>query len=446
MMKLIDTMKAIHVVAAVLAAGLVLALGACTDNPVGGDRSFDDPLELTGVRWQDPDSSGAPEELSPGDLIALEGQNMDAVASVYFNGIEASFNPALASETHLVVSVPSDLPFGELDPDSEDFNTIRVENNSSSAQLDFPVLPPEPDLQEMSNEYADPGEEVTVRGNYLYLVESVTLPDGTTISGDQVEATTDGTEAVFTIPASATPEEGAIEYTTSSGTGVSPPSFVFRDNRGMLFNMDDHADWQFWNAMQSTSSENQDLISEFRPGAEGEFVIMRGDGPIQGGGNNEWWTANRTINLNSQQWVAPENLDESPENFAVKFELNIRQEWAAGSILIYLIETASPDTYETGYAYRVKPWEQQDGSVSAVSWDGWRTITVPLSDFQDAYGTGSTTTSLTELLGDDGAVGPGGPDDNPTSFRLVNFSDATIPAGQAFAVDNIRVVRIAEPN
>lgn len=164
-----------------------------------------------------------------------------------------------------------------------------------------------------------------------------------------------------------------------------------------------------------------------------------------GVGQSGWWNANRVINLNNQQWIAPENLDEPPGNFALKFELNIRQEWAAGSLLVYLIETADPNSYSTGYAYRLKPWEQEDGSVSPVSWDGWRTITIPMSQFMSSYGTGATASSLVTLLGEDGAVGEGGPDNNATSFRLVNYSDNAVAAEQAFALDNIRVVRIAEP-
>lgn len=445
-----------------LAASLIVASAAfvlvsCDGISSGtGDAagSYDEPLEITGVQYQDADSVDAsgnplrPDTLAPGDRIALEGQNMNSVAQVSFLGFEASHNGALASEDNLIVSIPGDLPFGELDVAALDsLDAIHVENQSSEAAYnDVPVLPGDPELNGISNEYADPGEEVTITGNALYLVESVTFPDGTTVSGEEVEATTDGEEAVFTVPSGVTKEEGPVVYTTSGGTGESSPSFLFHDTRGMLLNMDDYTSWGGWSAMASGDAGSE-LRADFDPGAEGGYLIMKGDGEIPGS-NTEWWTGNRTIQLNDQQWAAPENLDEGPENFVVKFELNVRQEWEAGSVQLYLLNTASPENYGTGYAYRLQPWLQSDGSVSTVSWEGWRTISIPLSDFTDAAGSkdGATPSNLGELLEEDGTVGSGGPDGNPTAFRLVNYSERVMPADQAFAIDNLRVVPVAGAN
>lgn len=447
-MSFFDTNQSLGVATSLLVATVALALVSCDSVSSGSGSTIGDleaSLEITGIQYQNADSVDAdgnpmrPDTLSPGDRIAIQGRNMNSVGTVYFLGYEASYNPALASEDNLIVSVPGDLPFGELSVAALDsLDAIRVTNNASEASYnEVPVLPPAPVLESMNNEYANPGEEVTVTGSFLYLAESVTLPDGTTIPGEQIESAPDGSEATFTIPQSASPQEGPISFETSSGADESP--FLYRDQRGLLLNFDDYSSWQGWNAVVATSSN-----SEFSAGADGSFAVMRGDGEIPTQ-DNAWYNANRAINLNNQEWVAPENLDEPPSNFAVKFELNIQQEWASGSILIYLIETAT-DSYSTGYAYRVKPWLQSDGSVSAVNWRGWRTITVPLSQFRDPYGDredGSTPSSLTDLLGDDGVAGSGGPDGNPPSFRLVNYSESVMPPGQAFAVDNIRVVRIA---
>ncbi len=446
-MQFFDTKRALGAVTSLLMATVALALVSCDGLSGGtGDTIGDlnESLSISGVQLH-PDSAMSdlpqPDTLNPGDRIAIEGNNMNSVASVYFLGYEADFNPALSSENHMVVTVPSDLPFGELSVAGLDtLDAIRVENNASQASYnEVPVLPGPPTLESMSNEYADPGEEVTITGSALYLVESVTLPDGTTIPGEEVEATTDGGGATFTIPAGASTEAGPITYATASGNDESAPLFMYRDDRGMLLNWGDHSSWQGWNAVVATSSD-----SAFSSGAEGSFAILQGDGEIPVG-DNAWYGANQSINLNNQVWVDPANLGESPENFAVKFELNIAEEWSTGNILIHLIETS--DGYQSGYGYRVQPWLQDDGSVQAVNWQGWRTITAPLSEFTDGYGDpeGSTAPSLTALLGEDGVAGNGGPDGNPPSFRLNNIGgNGPIPPSQAFAVDNIRVVRIAE--
>ncbi len=440
------------VATSLLVVAVALALVSCdglsgeSGNPT---QDLNESLSISGVQYQNADSVDAngnpivPDTLSPGDRIAIQGSNMNSVANVYFLGYEADFNSALASENYLIATIPGDLPFGELTPaevEGDSLPEIQVTNNASEARYDeAPVRPPAPELASMSNEYADPGEQVTVFGNFLYLAQSVTLPDGTTIPSEEIDATPDGGEATFTIPSSAAPQAGPITFTTASGTANSGLAFRYRESRGMLLNFDDQSNWAGWGATVATSAD-----SDFGSGAEGSFAILGGQGEIAVG-DNSWYNGSQAINLSNQEWVAPENLNESPENFAVKFELNIQEEWNTGNIIIHIHETT--ENYQSGYGYRVQPWRQSDGSVQAVSWQGWRTFTVPLSEFTDGYGDpeGSAVPDLTTLLGEDGSAGPGGPDNNPSSFRLNNIGgNAPIPASQAFAVDNIRVVRISE--
>lgn len=437
-MRTFGTRGIFHFTTVLLMAAIAVTLVSCSDSTISGD-DFDAPLELTGVRYQSPDSSEAPDEIGPGDLVALEGQNMHAVARVYFNGVEASFNPALASKEHLVVTVPSDLPFGEMDPDDDTFNTIRVENESSEAELDFPVLPPAPQLQGMSNEYADPGEEVTITGQYLYLAEAITLPDGTTIPRDDITSEADGSAATFTIPSDASKTEGDIEMETASGSGVSTPAFAFHDSRGMICNFDDVDNWEYWSAMHPYDDgyDYETPASYFDgTGAEGVFTIITPDGDDIGSPNTSWWDPFRSINLaQGMEWVDPEHLDDPLENFAVKFELAIEGTWSTGTLLL---RTENEDGWT--YSARYEPWNAEDG-VEPVAYEGWRTVVVPLDQFRtydELDGTGNRPSSLSELLPDGVAPYPG--------IMLINdIEDAPpIPEDLTFAVDNIRVVRIAE--
>lgn len=450
-MRFFATTTALRRIVVPVVAVLALSLVSCSDSTVG-TGGFDGPLELTGVRWQSPDSTGTPDELNPGDRVALEGTNMDAVARVYFNGVEADFNPALASESYLVVSVPGDLPFGELDPNAEDFNTIRVANNSSEAQLDFPVLPPPPELREMSNEHAFPGEEVTLYGQFLYLIESITVPDGVTISGDEVDAAADGSSVTFTLPPSvSTAANGTISITTAAGSDDSDPAFLFHGYRGVLLDMLNGGgpaaepvhggpqieQWDWWAAIHPYSGDvYMANAQDHTTGAEGDFVIVQQGASRDaiGEDNGAWWGNHRSINLTNSEWVAPENLGESSGNFAVKFEMAIEGEWTTGTFLILL--------NETNYAARVEPWRNEQGANTPISYDGWRTYTVPLSEFAANGGSGGTTNNLETLLGSDGVAGYGA-DGNAPAFRFVNDTPGALPAGVSFAIDKIRVTRIA---
>jgi len=430
---------------ALLVMAISVALVSCQDSTIsGGD--FDEPLALTGVRYQSPDSTEAPQEINPGDMIALEGQNMNSVAHVYFNGFEAGFNPALASESHLVVTVPSNLPFGEMDPESETFNTIQVNNSSSEATMEFPVLPPAPEITGMSNEHAQPGTEVTLTGRFLYLIESITFPDGTTVNGDDTEAAADGSEVTFTVPGSVSIEEvtaaadGAISVTTVAGTGSSAPAAVFHDYRGMILDIESVQQWSWWSAMHpyDGSYDYQTPASNFRDGAEGEFIIVQ---PTQqlAEGDNAWWTSYRSINLTGDaEWVAPENLNEPAGNFALQFEMGIEGEWSAGTFQILLPET--------NHAFLYEPWRGgENSSNTTVSYDGWRTVTIPLSEFRTDAGSGNVASNLTALLGEDGVANTSANGDLP-GFRFVNNINppGPVPADLIFAFDRIRVVRIAE--
>lgn len=427
-MENLNDSKLFNFLAGLVAVVIALTQVACDDSSTISSGSFDEPLTLTGVRYQSPDSADAPEEVHPGDLLALEGQNMNAVARVYFNGVEASFNPALTSEDYLIATVPPDLPFGTLDPEEETFNTIRVENESSQSEIDFSVLPPAPQLGEMSNEYADPGEEVTIRGQYLYLIDAITLSDGTTISGDDVEAEADGSAVTFSIPPGTSLEEGPVSITTVGGSGNSAPAFSFHDRRGMICNFDDAQNWEWWNATFTSDASNY-------PGAEGNFAVMTSGASGIAGGDVAWYNDVRSVNLTQgMQWVDPDNLDEPPENFAVKFELAIDGTWNRGTLLL---RAENEDGWT--HSARYEPWRTEDG-VEPVDYEGWRTVTVPLSEFRtwgnDQDGGGNQPSSLSELLPNGTAPYPG--------IMLINDTDIDMPANVSFAVDNIRVVRTAE--
>jgi hypothetical protein len=444
--------KGLHFVATVVLAAIAMVLISCQDNSVGGD--YTKSLELTGVEYQSPDSSGTPDELRPGDRIVLKGQNMNSIANLYFLGFEAEFNPALASEENLVVTVPSDLPFGELNLEELDsLPSIRVTNQSSEATYsDLPVLPRAPDLQEMSNEHAEPGSEVTLYGQYLYLVEEIVLPGEVALGRDDVEYEPDGSSITFTLPEGVdTSINGNISITTVAGTADSDPAFLFHGYRNVLLDMLNGSGpiaepvhggpqiekWDYWAAIHPYSGDiYQDSGEDHVEGAEGDFVIVEQAGRDEiGSENNAWYNSYRSINLTNSEWVSPENLNESAGNFAVKFEMAIHGEWSTGTFQILLPET--------NYAARVEPWRNEDGSNTPVSYEGWRTFTVPLDEFGEDGGSGGSTNDLQALLGSDG-VANYGPEGNAPSFRFINDTEGALPAGVSFAIDKVRVTRIAE--
>jgi hypothetical protein len=138
-----------------------------------------------------------------------------------------------------------------------------------------------------------------------------------------------------------------------------------------------------------------------------------------------WWNGGRSINTNSAQWVPSANLSDPVSNYALKFEIYVKQPWVTGSF--YIVKD-----YSWTYVALYTPWKQADGTSAKFTTSGWQTVTIPLDQFKTNNGTGSAVTSLSTLLGS----GAGGID-----IMFVNDTNTAVDQFDA-AVDNIRVEKI----
>jgi len=451
-MRFFEKTKVQHSLAVLLALGLVLSVSACSDDAVVGN--FDQPLEITSVQYQSPDSAEVDptlDEVSPGDRIALIGENMNSVANVFFAGFEAEFNSGLASEGALVVSIPSDLPFGEITADSlgegSPIPFFRVTNEASEATFnETQITPPVPSLEGMDNEHANPGDEVRLRGQFLYLLESITLPGGVTLGPNDVETADDGSWVEFTLPQSVNTEQnGSISISTNSGTDTAAPEFQFHGLRGEVIVDLQSGDpiapvrhdgqierWSWWAAAHPFGDGYDAASSGHADGAEGDIiVIQQEDRQAIDSGDNQWFNSFRSAQLGTNQWVNPDSLDLSPGNFAVKFEMSLTGEWNTGTLQVLLPET--------NFAARYEPWRNEDGANTPVSFDGWRTVTIPLSEFASDGGEGQAATSLQQLFGSDGVANAG---NNPPGIRFINDTPGAVPSGFSFGIDHIRIEQV----
>lgn len=424
-MKIFNRRKIASFVTATALAAMVLVQLSCEDNSLNaGD--YDAPISLSGVRYASPDSAEEVTQIGPGDVVALNGTNMDAVAHVYFNGYEATFNPTLTTKDHLVVTVPSDMPFGEMEPDAYYMNTIKITNSTSKDSLEFQVQPPAPKVSGISNEYAAPGDLITITGQYLYLVTDVTFPGDIAADLSTVNSAADGTWMKVEVPDGAT-TEGDIIVTSTAGPSPASVSAEFLQTEGMICNFDDLQNWEWWSAQSTSDATNF-------PGARGNFALMSTGGGEISSGDNSWWNAGRSINLSQgMQWIDPADVGEALGNFAIKFELAINGTWNTGTLLMR--------TENSTYTYRARyePWRTSNGVVP-VEYEGWRTVTIPFNMFktfgEGVDGGGTTVPNLAAILPNGQAPYPG--------IMLYNDLEGVIPVDLQFGIDNIRVVRIAE--
>lgn len=164
------------------------------------------------------------------EVVCILGENLKSVHDVLFNDQKAILNTSFITNNTLLVQVPKTMPVVETD------KIYLITAAKDTVTFDFKVLPPAPTVREMSFEYAEPGEEVTIFGNYFYqkaekiVVEFPGADPVTNIADSKVTMTA----LTVTVPEGAQP--GKVKVTTASGTSAS--DFFYKDNRGLLFDFD----------------------------------------------------------------------------------------------------------------------------------------------------------------------------------------------------------------
>lgn len=381
---------------------LMLLQVACTDNSVSTQIDISGTPHINGVRYVSPDSSRNISEIGPGAVVALMGKNMDATTQVYFNGIEASFNPVMVTDSTLIVTVPSDLPFGSLDPNSEVMNTIRVANDNGESVLDFKVVPPTPQISSISNEFARDGRQLTITGQYLYLIESITFPGGA--EATDFQATNDGTSLTVTVP-SGSGTDGYITITTPGGTSAQQPSAQFRATSNVFYNFDDKNGFTPWGPEPVVTDSYAPI-----PALSGSYLHWHEESIPVG----TWWVQNLATPSDGAQLAWPDEISgsESLSNLVLEFELYVAKGINSGRIQFQL---AGKDHYWT-------PWLEGD-TRSTFTTDGWTTIRIPLSEYTD---TGLST--YADIKG------------KALNLFYTNGTGVTVPLVD-FGWDNFRVVR-----
>ena len=158
------------------------------------------------------------------EVLCVVGSNLCSVHEVYFNDQAAILNTSFITDHTLVVAIPSTAA-------TEKTDKIYFKTASGDVvTYDFKVLPPAPKVNSMSNEWAKPGETVTLSGRYFIEVTGVQLP-----GAEVTDFTVNSVESItFTVPEGANP--GPVEVYTASGSGRS--SFQYMDSRNMLFDWD----------------------------------------------------------------------------------------------------------------------------------------------------------------------------------------------------------------
>ncbi|MBO6059549.1 MAG: hypothetical protein J6P67_05355, partial [Bacteroidaceae bacterium] len=93
--------------------------------------------------------------------ICIVGENLRSVTGLLFNDQQAVLNTSYMTDNTLIVTVPNEIPGTVTD------KIYLATNNNDTVAYDFHVIIPGPIVASMSNEWAAPGEDVTIIGDYF---------------------------------------------------------------------------------------------------------------------------------------------------------------------------------------------------------------------------------------------------------------------------------------
>ena len=395
------------------------------------------------------------DKASLSSIICLVGNNLTSIKELYFNDQKAQLNTSYMTDHTLIVQIPADIPAEVTD------KIYMVTKDGEKVDYDFHVVVPAPTPTSMSCEYATPGENVTLYGNYFVNDPNVPLkvimPDGTEVTAFK---SISQSAITFTLPECTT--EGPL--TVQTIYGETETTFHYLDSRGMLFDFD--TPWDGTNVLGNHGWHNRTITSD-ETSLKGNYVQL-GDGSTTMSEDGGWDDSNFSFEYWAGSWDTPQKVDEGdgvalynladfshPENMALKFEMYIPSSnpWSAGAMQICFegfdkvsLSGNAIDGFSgtvagaNGYAFNgegsnkegewgramYRPWTT---TGSYDTGDKWVTVTVPLSSF-NLDRTGASTSTVPNKASDFASL---------TMFVVGGGVNGT-ECKPIIKIDNIRVV------
>ena len=347
-------------------------------------------------------------EASLNNTICIVGRNLRSVTKINFNDQAAVLNTSYMTDNTIIVTVPKNIPGKVTD------KIYFITNNKDTLDYNFKTVVPAPTIIGMSNEWAAPGEEVTINGDYFldYADSHLTIKvgDNYTIPYEDLKISLNSIR--FNMPEDM-PKHEPITITTINGT--TKAGFRYMDNRGMLFDFD--TPWkEGGDVLGNNGWHNRDIKSD-ATSLSGNFLVM-GDADMDT--NGAWNDGNFSFEYWPGSWQDPETYSSRPrmqdladfsdwKNMSLKFEMCIPKDngWSAAPMQIYFgsvtqvsngaagvkdiygnVLAGANNTFfhEQGKLARAlyMPWQNTDDKTYNTE-GKWVTVTIPLADFVYDY-------------------------------------------------------------
>ncbi len=443
---------------AVALAAVSAGFTSCSDEPDKYEVACGSPI-IDYIRPVDVASKDSLlTEASLNNTICIVGRNLRSITAIDFNDQKAVLNTSYMTDNTIIVTVPKTIP----DKVSDKIYFITSKNDTIA--YNFKTVVPAPTINSMSNEWAAPGEEVTINGDYFLDYDNshltIKVGDNYTIPYEDMKISLNSIK--FNMPEDM-PKNEPITITTINGT--TKAGFQYMDTRGMLFDFD--TPWKEGGEVLSNNGWHARDIVEDATSLSGKYLLMGGAEMKSSG---DWDDGHFSFEYWPGSWQNPETYSSRPrmediadfrdwKNMSLKFEMCIPKEnaWSAAPMQIYfgsssvISNTAAgvSDIYgnvlaganntflhEQGKLARAlyMPWQNTEDKLYSTE-GKWVTVTIPLANFVYDYD------------GNKGLSYSGVGDFDAFNIFIVKgaYNDATVlPTGvdcnPIIKIDNIRVV------
>ncbi len=441
---------------ALVAAGA--GFTSCEDEP--------DKYEVTGgtptIDYVRPVDAASKDSLltaaSLNNTICIVGRNLRSVTQINFNDQPAVLNTSYMTDNTIIVTVPKAIPNEVSD------KIYFITSKQDTVAYDFKTIVPAPTINSMSNEWAAPGEEVTIKGDYFLDYDdshlTIKVGDNYTIPYEDLKISLNSIR--FNMPEDM-PKHEPITITTINGT--TKAGFRYMDNRGMLFDFD--TPWKEGGEVLGNNGWHNRTITSDGTSLSGNYMVL---GETAMGSDGKWNDGNFSFEYWPGSWQDPETYSSRPrmqdladfsdwKNMSLKFEMCIPKDnsWSAAPMQIYFGSVAQvslgnagvKDIYgnvlaganntflkEQGKLARAiyMPWQNTEDKLYNTE-GKWVTVTIPLANF------------IYDFDGNKGLSYSGVNDFSAFNIFIVKgaYNDANVfPTGvdcnPIIKIDNIRVV------
>jgi hypothetical protein len=365
----------------------------------------------------------------PGTLIRLNGSGFTSATAIYCNGVQISVNPNYVTETNIMMSIPSTLPYGSDIKDTSIRNTIRIVTRYDDYTYKFPILGPAPVVNDVSHSLPAVGDAFTLYGTNLRDITSITFPGNVVVSAGQFQQSADYKSITTTVPAGATTTAGGILVKGANGEGYSynymnrSDAIVIKafaaDGNG-VYNYGSNITGTQTAAYPATTTGTKNPVNyRMVPTAPTNIPVASAD---IGGFHFNPGTALTVAQQKAPTYITSTTLCST---LALQYDIYIPVQWNSGWVRVDLVN--GNNTYRCDYA----PWAV-NGAIVPVKMNGWQTVTMPLSKFS-AISAKTVAEAIALLNGKDAYF----------QFINANYTDA---GGAAYTASPIPGFQIAFGN